>query len=55
MWSYILSRASVYLLLCGNGELVAGNQAGHLLHAQIEELFTPNYLREVLLCQQNIK
>lgn len=43
---------SVYLLLCGDGELVAGNQAGHLLHAQIEKLFAPNYLGEVLLCQQ---
>lgn len=41
----------VYLLLCGDGELVAGDQAGHLLHAQIEELFTPDHLSEMLLCQ----
>lgn len=42
----------VYLLLCGDGELVAGDQAGHLLHAQIEELFTPNHLSEMLLCHE---
>jgi len=42
----------VYLLLSGDGELVAGDQAGHLLHAQIKELFTPNHLGEMLLCQQ---
>lgn len=42
----------VYLLLCGDGELVAGDQAGHLLHAQIEELFTPNHLSEMLLCYE---
>lgn len=39
-----------HLLLCGNGELVAGNEAGHLLHPQIEELFTPNDFSEMLFC-----
>lgn len=48
-----LSGVSLYLLLCGDGQLVAGDQAGHLLHAQIEELLTPDHLGEVLLCQQN--
>lgn len=39
----------MYLLLGGDGELVAGDQAGHLLHAQVEELLAPDHLREVLL------
>lgn len=39
----------VHLLLGGDGELVAGDQAGHLLHAQIEELFAPDNLCEMLL------
>lgn len=38
-----------YLLLGGDGELVAGDEAGHLLHAQVEELLAPHHLREVLL------
>lgn len=42
-------RAS-YLLLSGDGELVAGDQVGHLLHAEVEELFTPDHLGEMLLC-----
>lgn len=46
-----LNKVSTYLLLRGDGELVAGDQARHLLHAQIEELFTPNHLGEMLLCQ----
>lgn len=50
-WIYWAGWMCVYLLLCGDGELVAGDQARHLLHAQIEELFTPNHLSEMLLCQ----
>ena len=42
----------VYLLLCGDGELVAGDQTGYLLHPQIEELFTPDHLSEMLLCRE---
>lgn len=42
-------RAS-YLLLRGDGELVAGDQVGHLLHAEVQELLTPDHLGEMLLC-----
>lgn len=44
-----------YLLLSGDGELVAGDQTGHLLHAQIEELFAPNHLSEMLLWSRKTK
>lgn len=51
---YLLVKATwqdepMYLLLGGDGELVAGDQAGHLLHAQVEKLLAPDHLREVLL------
>lgn len=39
-----------YLLLSGDGELVAGDQVGDLLHAEVQELFTPDHLGEMLLC-----
>lgn len=42
----------MYLLLGGDGELVAGDQAGHLLHAQVEELLAPDHLCEVLLWER---
>lgn len=38
-----------HLLLGGDGELVAGDQAGHLLHAKVEELLAPDHLGEMLL------
>lgn len=38
-----------HLLLSGDGELVAGDQAGNLLHAQVEELLAADHFRKVLL------
>lgn len=43
------SQMRAHLLLGGDGELVAGDQAGHLLHAEVEELLAPDHLGEMLL------
>lgn len=44
-----------YLLLWGYGELVAGDKAGHLLHAQIKKLLTPDHLCKMLLCGHKLQ
>lgn len=42
-------RSRAYLLLRGNGEFVAGDEAAHLLQRETQELLSLHHLSEMLL------
>lgn len=43
------------LLLGGNGEFVAGDEAAHLLQSQTQELLSLHHLTEMLLWEAQVK